>query len=249
MINLLLAAAAFTSGIVTALAGGGAFLTFPALMASGMAPVEANATSTVALFPGQAMTAWASRASRSGSSDDGRIDVRTLSIISLAGGLAGAILLLATPSTVFAALVPWLLLGATLVFAGGVMMPGKIQHARLSRSGVYAAQTIISIYGGYFGGGIGILMLAALTLYGLSDIRFMNSVKILMATLMNASAVATFVAAGRIGWPETIAMAFASTAGGYAGAHLAKTIPGPVVRSFVIAVGLGLSFWYFWRGL
>src|SRR3954469_6726007 len=153
--HLILAAAAFTAGAVHAVAGGGAFVTFPALLLAGVPPVAANATSTVALFPGQGTSALAYR------NDIGGITEFRVSVfiaLSIVGGLLGALLLLLTPNAIFAGLVPWLLLFATAVFAIGNFVPGATQRLSLSHRGVLAVQFVISVYGGYFGGGIGILM-------------------------------------------------------------------------------------------
>ncbi|HEY0522320.1 MAG TPA: sulfite exporter TauE/SafE family protein [Stellaceae bacterium] len=244
---ILLMLAAFTSGVLNAIAGGGAFITFPALLFAGVPPVGANATSTVALFPGQAASAWAYR------QDIG--DVREVSVIafvvlSLIGGLIGALLLLFTSNAVFARLVPWLLLFATLVFAAGNFMGKGVAagRVRLGHRGVLVTQFLISIYGGYFGGGIGFLMLAALTLFGMRDIHAMNGLKILLATLMNGAAVIAFAIAGIVHWPETLAMAAASVVGGYVGALGAKRVDQRVIKGCVIALGAALTVYFFWHG-
>src|SRR6202045_693584 len=192
MIFVLVTFAAFAAGFINAIAGGGSFLTFPALIAAGLAPIDANASSTVALFPGQIATGYAARDGLAAASADSRVNVPVLAAISLVGGLAGGVLLLVTPQSIFSRIVPWLILFATAIFAGGnYWRPGTTKF-RLNRQGIFAAQGLVAIYGGYFGGGIGILMLAALTLFGLRDIWLMNSLKILLSALMNASASVTF---------------------------------------------------------
>ena len=238
--------AAFTSGILNAVAGGGAFVTFPALLFAGLPPVAANASSTVALFPGQATSAWAYRTDIG---DTEAVSVRVFTVLSAVGGLLGAVLLLVTPNAVFARLVPWLLLFATLVFAAGNFLPkGGQARVRLGGRGVVLTQFLISVYGGYFGGGIGFLMLAALTLYGMRDIHAMNGLKLLLATIMNGAAVVAFIAAGAVRWPETMVMALAAIAGGWVGAKGAKRVDQRVIKGLVVALGAAMSLYFFWRG-
>ncbi len=242
---ILVASAGFAAGFVNALAGGGSFLTLPALIAAGIAPVEANASSTVALFPSQIAMALASRQTLIEAAQDKRINVRLLSIISLVGGFFGGLLLLVTSQAAFSRIVPWLLLFATISFAVG-MMPGFGRgQALLNRQGVYVAQALVSIYGGYFGGGIGILMLATLALYGLTDIFLMNGLKILLATLMNAAAVVTFAVTGLVHWPETLLVAVTSSLGGVLGVRLSRRIRPTHVRLFVIFIGIVLTIYFF----
>ena len=242
---VLIVLAGFGAGFINALAGGGSFLTFPSLLAAGLPAIDANATSTVALFPAQVATTWAYRKTLGESLDDPRINGKILAIISLVGGLAGAILLLLTPESIFARSVPFLLGGATLVFAFGMVMPKDAAKPLLGPIGILIAQVLVSIYGGYFGGGIGILMLAALTLYGLHDIVLMNSLKMLLAALMNATATAAFVLSGRIHWLEAILLSAGSIAGGFAGAHAGSRIPPLYVRLFVIVIGVALSIHFY----
>jgi uncharacterized protein len=239
------ALAAFAAGFINAVAGGGSFLTFPALIAVGLPPIDANASSTVALFPGQIATAYAARDGLVAAAEDSRVNVRGLAAISLVGGFVGGLLLLITPQSVFSRIVPWLILMATAIFAGGNFLRIDERKFKLSRSGVLIAQGFVAVYGGYFGGGIGILMLAALTLYGLRDIWLMNSLKILLAVLMNSAAVVTFVVAGLIHWQWTIIVAISAIAGGYAGLHTARVVPPTIVKTFVVVVGLVLTVYFF----
>jgi uncharacterized membrane protein YfcA len=241
--------AGLAAGFINALAGGGSFLTFPSLIAAGLSPIAANATSTIALFPSQVATTFAYRATLRQSLDDPRIDGHKLAVISLIGGLFGAILLLSTSEQVFSRLVPFLLLGATLVFAFGMVMPAETRKPLLGVAGVLTAQVFVSIYGGYFGGGIGILMLAALTLYGLHDILLMNSLKVALATLMNLTATGVFVFSGKIYWFEAALMAAGSIAGGFLGAHAGSRIPPIHVKIFVIFIGLFLSLYFYLKTL
>src|ERR1700730_13709280 len=245
MIFVLVTFAAFAAGFINAVAGGGSFLTFPALIAAGLPPIDANASSTVALFPGQITTGYAARDGLADASADTRVNVPILAAISLAGGLIGGLLLLVTPQTVFSRIVPWLILFATAIFAGGNFWRPGTTKFRLNRTGIFAAQGLVAVYGGYFGGGVGILMLAALTLYGLRDIWLMNSLKILLSVLMNASAAVTFVIAGVVHWQWTAVVAFGAIAGGYAGLHAARRVPAHIVKSFVVAVGIVLTVYFF----
>jgi hypothetical protein len=247
MIFVLVALAAFAAGFINAVAGGGSFLTFPALIAAGLPPIDANASSTVALFPGQIATGYAARDGLAAASADSRVNVPVLAAISLVGGLAGGLLLLVTPQSIFSSIVPWLILFATAIFAGGNFWRPGTTKFRLNRQGIFAAQGLVAIYGGYFGGGIGILMLAALTLFGLRDIWLMNSLKILLGVLMNAAAAVTFIAAGLVHWQWTIVVALAAIAGGYAGLHAARRVPAKIVKGFVVAVGLVLTIYFFMR--
>ncbi|PWC54126.1 sulfite exporter TauE/SafE family protein [Azospirillum sp. TSA6c] len=242
---LVLMLAAFCSGALNAVAGGGAFITFPALLFAGVPPVAANASSTVALFPGQAASSWAYRREIAAG---GQVNVPVFAALSLVGGLVGALLLLVTPNATFARFVPWLLLFATAVFAIGAYAPGIVSRLRLGGRSVLVVQFLISIYGGYFGGGIGFLMLAALTLFGLRDIHAMNGLRLLLAMLMNAAAVGTFIVAGAVSWPETVAMALAAVAGGYAGAIGAKRVDPKLLKTLVVIIGAVLTLYFFAKG-
>jgi uncharacterized membrane protein YfcA len=241
----LVAVAAFAAGFINVLAGGGSFLTLPALIAAGVPPIAANASSTVALFPGQVATGIASRDGIARAAQDHRINVPALAAISLVGGLLGGLLLLVTPASLFNRIIPWLILFATVVFAGGNALRADGERFRMNRAGILIAQSVIAVYGGYFGGGIGILMLAGLTLYGLRDIYLMNSLKIMLAVLMNAAAVVTFILAGLVRWDLTIVAAIAALIGGYTGVHVARRLPPHIVKGFVIAIGLVLTVYFF----
>ncbi|WP_036262595.1 sulfite exporter TauE/SafE family protein [Methylocapsa aurea] len=245
MVVALVTLAAFAAGFINAVAGGGSFLTFPALIAAGLPPIDANASSTVALFPGQVATGFAARDGLRAAAMDHRVNVPVLALISLVGGLIGGLLLLVTPQSVFSQIVPWLILFATAIFAGGNFFHPDASKFRLNRAGIFIAQGGVAIYGGYFGGGIGILMLAALTLYGLRDIWLMNSLKILLAVLMNAAAVVTFITAGLVHWHVTIVVCAAAIAGGYAGIYSARRMPASIVKGFVVAVGVVLTIYFF----
>ena len=248
LIFVLIAAAGFAAGFMNVLAGGGSFLTLPAMIAGGLTALGANASSTVALFPAQAATALLARREMTAAPAQDTetpigVSMAVLSIISLVGGFFGALLLLLTPPGIFTHIVPWLILFATGVFASG----GRIGTgaARLGRRGVYAVQSVVAIYGGYFGGGIGIMMLAALTLFGLRDLRVMNRMKIVLAMLMNVAAVLTFVVAGLVQWPETLVLGVSALCGGLVGMATAKHVPSLYVRIFVIVTGSILTVAFF----
>lgn len=247
---VLLFAAAFVGGALNAVAGGGSFFSFPALLFIGLDPKIANATNTVALWPGSAASVAAYRGELAGL----RPEVRLLAPISLVGGLAGALLLLITPSDVFKTLLPFLMLGATLLFAFSPRITAyvrKLDHRadspQTARVRSIVLQAIISVYGGFFGGGIGILMLAALALMGMDNIHRMNGLKTLLATLINGVAVIAFVIARAVAWPPALLMIVAAVLGGYIGAAIARKIDPKLVRTFVIVVGLGLSVYLFVR--
>jgi uncharacterized protein len=245
MIFVIVVLAAFAAGFINVLAGGGTFLTFPALIAAGLPPIDANASNTVALFPGQLATGYAARDGLAAVAADRRVNVPVFAVISFVGGFIGGILLLVTPQPVFSRIVPWLVLFATAVFAGGNFMPLSGKKFRLNRTGIFAVQGIVAIYGGYFGGGAGILMLSALTLFGLRDIWLMNSLKILVVTLMNAAAVVTFIAAGLVHWQWTLIVAVAALFGGFSGLHVARRVAAPIIKGFVVAMGLVLTVYFF----
>ncbi len=246
--------AAVAGGAINSIAGGGTLLTFPALFAvlgsTPAASVIANATSTVALVPGSAagmIGYW--RELRS---------VRAWAWLligpSLIGGVIGSILVVQLPPETFARLVPWLILTAALLFALqptiskwlGIGKAGRTISGRRAW-GVALFQLLIAIYGGYFGAGIGILMLSGLALIGLSDIHAMNGLKTLLACAINGVSVAVFILAGVVNWPLAIAMAVASIVGGYAGARIAVRLDRNLVRTMVVTIGVGLSAYYFYK--
>jgi uncharacterized membrane protein YfcA len=244
MILLLLAAAGFWAGMQNALAGGGSFITFPALLFAGLDPRAANITSTIALFPGQVAICWSGRRAAGGIPG---LTLTALILISLAGGAAGALLLLATPAAFFARVVPWLVLFATLVFALGQPIRRRLAaDVHLSPRVLAAIQSAIAIYGGYFGGGIGFLMLAALTLAG-QAVRMAATTKNILATVMNTSAFVIFCLSGDVHWLGAVAMAVGSVAGGFTGGWLLLRAPEKLLRGAVILIGTALTLWLFFR--
>ena len=229
--------AAIVAGLQNALAGGGSFITFPALVLAGLDARAANITSTVALFPGQITTGLAGRRHVTGTPG---LRFTWLFVLSLIGGALGGLLLLATPPGVFARLVPWLVLFATAVFAWGSFARGPTAATTsISPTSAAIGQFLIAIYGGYFGGGIGILMLAALTMAGL-PIRNAGSTKNVLAGVMNASAVAIFVFSPDVYWSKAVAVAIGAIIGGQIGAWALHRVNEKILRICVIVLGLVL---------
>ena len=238
--------AALGAGALNAVAGGGTFLTFPALVWTGVSPIPANATSTVAVFPGYLSGALGFRRELA-AVERGRL-LRILGL-SLVGGLIGSLLLLVTPSSVFRAVVPWLLLLATAVFAIGDKATAW-SRARTGRAPVPlgAGLLAVSIYGGYFNGGLGIMLMALFAAVGMRDLNAMNGLKNGISFVLSAISVATFAAAGLVAWPAAILMMVGSTVGGYLGAFIARAMPRSAVRLLIVAVGFGMSVLFFLRG-
>jgi len=238
--------AGFLAGAQNAVAGGGSFLTFPALLFAGLDPRAANISSTIALFPAQLTMGWSGRSLASGS---GGLSLWTLVWISLVGGGIGAVLLLATPVGVFTHLVPWFIAFATVIFIWGNFF--KKPNADGSPSSLpvpvsLVLQFLIAIYGGYFGGGIGILMLAALTAVGMV-VRNAGATKNVLAGVMNAAAVVIFVSRGHIEWGLVVDQGITGIAGGYLGVAILKRAPMNVLRIAVAVIGTALTIGMFLR--
>jgi len=243
----LLLLAAFLAGGINSMAGGGSFFTFPALVFTGVPPVAANASSTVALVPGSFASAFGYR--RDLGSLDG-LSFRRCLLVSLVGGAVGAVLLIVTPETTFVHIMPWLLLFATLMFAFGNMISRWLRkRVHIGESVFLPALFVVSTYGGYFGGGMGIMVLAMFSLYGLTDIHAMNGAKTLLGGSLNAIAVIVFIAAHQVYWKQSLLMMVASIAGGLAGATLAKRIPRETIRWGVISVGALMTVYFFRQSL
>jgi len=275
---LILALAAFAAGIVNTIAGGGSFLTFPALLLTGLDARAANITSTIALFPMQVSTGYAGRKFAGGT---GALPFKALFVISLIGGVIGAGLLLLTPSSIFAKLVPWLVLFATVMFAcstsprlrrvlersSGVASakpegsffkrPDQMAHAHafakatagkphFGKYGTTVIQFILGIYGGYFGGGIGFLMLAMLTLAGM-PIRKAGTTKNILVGAMNTSAVLIFLFSRSIAWPQAIIGGVAATLGGLIGTRLLHKVNERILRMAIVVIGTLLTVGLFFR--
>lgn len=245
---------AAVAGAINSVAGGGTLLTFPALIAvlgqDASAAVIANATSTVALFPGSLAGMAAYRLELS----EARHWVRRLFLPSLLGGLIGSLLLMRLPAETFKTLVPWLILTAAILFwlqprlarwIGLGTTAGDVEPRHVGL--VVVLQFCIAIYGGYFGAGIGILMLAALAVMGLHDIHQMNGLKTLLGSSINGVAVVVFVASGKVNWWFALSMAVAAILGGYGGAHVARRLDRNFVRRVVVFIGFALASYYFYR--
>jgi uncharacterized membrane protein YfcA len=241
---VLLFGAACAGGAINAVAGGGSFIAFPALLFAGVAPVAANATNTIALWPGSLASAVAYRRELG----DVRRELIPLGAASLLGGLAGSILLLRTSDRTFVLLIPWLLLFAASLFSFGGMLTNRLANrARTSLAVAVIAQTAISVYGGYFGGGIGIMMLAVLSLLGRSDINRMNALKTVLATIINGIAVAAFVLAKAVAWRPGLVMIAGGILGGYGGAALARRVDPKRVRALVLVIAWSMTAYFFVR--
>jgi uncharacterized membrane protein YfcA len=237
--------ASLWAGTQNALAGGGSFVTLPSLMLTGLDPRAANITSTVALFPAQLITGFTGRADATSPSG---LSMRWIVIISLAGGAIGALILLATPPTLFARLLPWLVLIATAVFAWGGFFR-KAPAAGMTSLHPFSAgvaQFFIAVYGGYFGGGIGFLMMATLTMAGLAT-RNAGALKNILAGVINASAVAIFIFSPDVHWGQVAITAAGASLGGWAGALLLKRVNETVLRVLVVAIGVALTIGLFAR--
>ena len=244
LLYLLLFAAAFFAGVQNALAGGGSFVTFPALLLMGMDARAANITSTMALFPGQVTTGLANRSLVTGVEG---LSFRLLFGLSLGGGAVGAVLLLATPTRFFDHIVPFLVLFATAVFVWGSFLRRTGDTAqRLGPIAAGIAQFCIAIYGGYFGGGIGLLMLAALTMAGLA-VRHAGATKNALASAMNASAVAVFAFSGLVHWRAAAVVAVGAVGGGAVGAWALHRVNEKLLRAGVVAIGIVLTVAMFVR--
>ncbi len=234
--GIFLGVAAAAAGVVNAIAGGGTLLTFPALLAAGVAPVAANATNTVALFPGQLASSFAYKTHI----QEERRRAFVLAVPSLIGGGLGAWLLFALPEKAFEAAVPWLIVFACVVLALQGQLKYVVAHAGVSNhpAALWIVQFLIAIYGGYFGAGIGILQLAAMGILLPSSIQHANALKVLFSLLINATAAVYFFAMGSVRGSEAVLMAVASILGGFLGARLAQRLKPSAMRGFSIAVGL-----------
>jgi uncharacterized membrane protein YfcA len=262
VIGVFLFGVAFLAGALNAVAGGGSFLTLPSLIYAGIAPVAANATSTFALWPGSVASALAYRREVLAS----RARILALGLVSVVGGLLGALLLVRTSDASFMRLLPWLMLLAALTFTFGNAVTARLRQrggasgAHRGGSGgppersrrrvpvwAFPLQLVIAVYGGYFGGGIGIMMLASLAIAGMGDIHEMNGVKTVLAVAINGVAMAEFVLNGAVAWLPGFLMMAGGIAGGYAGASFARRLPARAVRVFVIVVAWTMTAYFFAR--
>jgi uncharacterized membrane protein YfcA len=242
---ILITGAGILAGAMNALAGGGSFVTLPTLIAAGVPSVAANASSTVALYPGGAASAWVYR---DGLTHVCGVPLRPALIATLVGGLIGAVLLLSTPTTVFDRVLPWLLLIATVMLAFGPRI-GPALRARF-RAGVVTVlliQFALGIYGGYFGGAVGLMMMAAWALLDGAEVKTLNAPRTFLVTAANGVAVLCFIMAGAVRWPETLAMGAGALLGGYFGARIGKRLPPAIVRLVTVAVAVAMTVTFFVR--
>jgi uncharacterized protein len=254
---LWLSVAAFLAGVLNAVAGGGSFLLFPAMLSMKMLPVQANATNTVALWPGQLTSVAAYR-------DQIRKNFRLawpMALAGLLGGTAGAIVLLNTPQTTFLHLVPWLLLVAAIIFALTGPVTGWLDRRKedpVSRRGigppqpprlalVFPLTIVVCFYIGYFGAGAGFLIITLLSLFGFQDLNEINALKVVSTTMANGVAFLIFVVDGQVVWRYCLLAMVTCAIGGYTSARFARRISQPVLRALVVFIGLGMAAWFFWR--
>lgn len=248
--------AAFLAGTVNSVAGGGSFISFPALLFTGMAPIAANATNTAAVWPG---TVASTLAYRNAFTPEARRLIVPLFLVGIVGGVLGARVLLITPQETFTRLIPWLLLAATLLFVFSGRMTAWVRSRaghhpdsspRLPRVLMIAGlffELVIAMYVGYFGAGAGILFLSLLAILGLDNIHAMNGMKALLVSVVNGVAIITFIVARVIVWPQALVMLVGAIVGGYGGAHFAQKMNPQHVRWIVIGVGFAMSIYFFIR--
>ncbi len=247
-----LAVAAFLGGALNAVAGGGSFLLFPALLGAGIPPVQANATNTVALWPGQLTSIAAYR-------QDVRKHLRLAILMGLGGfvgGTVGAIVLLRTPQQTFLHLVPWLLLIAATLFAASAPVTrwldkrkGRSHAAKPDppRVPLFILTAIVCFYIGYFGAGAGFLIITLLSVFGMEDMNEINALKVVSTTAANGVAFVIFVVTGQVEWRYCLLAMVAAAIGGYSSASLARFVPPKLLRASVIVIGFGMAAWFFWK--
>jgi uncharacterized membrane protein YfcA len=246
---LWLVVASFIAGVMNAMAGGGSFISFPAMLSVGVLPVQANATNTVALWPGQLTSIFALR-------HDVRRDLLApVALASILGGVSGALVLLGTRQRTFLHLVPWLLLGGALIFgvSGPVSRWLRQRSAQPHQPGplrpipVFLALFPICFYIGYFGAGGGFLVMSVLALFGLDDMRSLNAMKVTTACLSNLCAIVTFIVRGAIIWKYCLISMVLAAIGGYIGAQYARRMNPAVLRAIVVTTGCVIAAYFFWR--
>jgi uncharacterized membrane protein YfcA len=247
-----LTVAAFLAGLLNAVAGGGSFLLFPAMLSMKMLPIQANATNTVALWPGQLTSVAAYR-------DDIRKNMRLalpMALAGLLGGTAGALVLLNTPQKTFMSLVPWLLLVAATIFAVSGPISRWLERRKGAITGamhpprrlpVFLSTIVVCFYIGYFGAGAGFLIITVLSLFGYQDLNEINALKVVSTTLANGIAFIIFVVGGQVVWRYCLLAMVTCAIAGYTSASLARRVPQPVLRGLVVFIGLFMAAWFFWR--
>lgn len=248
---LWLTVAAFIAGVLNAVAGGGSFLLFPAMLGMKMLPIQANASNTVALWPGQLTSITAYR-------QEIRRNLRLALPMALAGfigGTCGAIVLLITPQRTFLRLVPWLLLLAASIFAASGPASRWLEHRKFLRSQVRAPRRlpvflctiVICFYIGYFGAGAGFLIISALSLFGFRNLHEINALKVVSTTMANGIAFVLFVLNGQVIWRYCLVAMITCAIGGYTSASMARRVPQSVLRATVVIIGLSMAAWFFWK--
>src|SRR4051812_44185702 len=238
--------AGFVAGAMNAVAGGGTFVPLPALTLAGLAPTIANASSTVALFPATLASSWAYRHHVQPLDD---VATESLLALSLIGGLIGALLLLSTPERAFTRIVPWLLLAATIALASGSRLGQALRSVglRMGRRSLFATQFVLGIYGGYFGGAVGLMILAVWTVFTRVELRAMTPLRVLMVAAANGVAVICFALSGNIRWRETLVVMVGGIAGGYLGAHAGRRLPAAVIRALILTITIVTTASFFLR--
>lgn len=243
-----LLAAGLAGGLANAIAGGATLITFPAMLAAGLPPIVANASNAVAVTPGHFVAALVDRQRL----PPAGMAFAAIIVAAFVSGVAGALLLLFTPEKLFTLLVPPLIAFATLVFAFSRQIQAAFARfafgAQGKQGGLRAALLIpTAIYGGYFGAGLGVMLLAVLSVTGSTDVRAANALKNMLATAVSAATLLVFAAQGVVHWPSTLVMLAGAVCGGLAGGHLVRLLPPQVVRAVVITVGTGMAVLYTWR--
>ena len=242
---LTLAIAGLVAGTMNALAGGGSFVSLPALIAVGVPSVQANASSTVALFPAGLASAWAYR---DGLGPVGNVSLRPLFVVTLVGGVLGAILLLSTPTRLFDVVLPWLLLVATVTLGFGRKLGEWLRRRWSIRPAVVlTVQFGLGLYGGYFGGAVGIMMMAIWGLLDRRELKTLNAPRTVLVSATNGMAVLIFIVAGAVQWPQTITMLIAATIGGYGGALVGRRLPPHIVRAGTLLLTMAITVAFFVR--
>lgn len=241
---LIVLTAGLVAGAMNAIAGGGSFISVPALIYVGVPSVSANMSSTVALYPGSITSAWAYRGNFQTILN---VSVKALFATTLAGGFAGALLLLLTPSSSFDRILPWLLLLGSLAFAFGPWIGKRLQrHWRPNTAFLLSVQFLLGIYGGYFGGAVGIMMMAVWSVMGLTDIRRMNAIKVVLVAAANTIAVLCFAFAGSIAWRQTLVMLLAAAVGGYVGGRIALRLSRSQIRIGISVINFLITAVFFY---
>lgn len=245
---LTVAAAGVIAGVMNALAGGGTFVTLPALIAVGLPSVIANATSTVALLPGTLASAWVFRKDFAPFDE---VSMKQMALVTFVGGLLGSLLLVLTPSDAFDHVLPWLLLLATVAIAVGPAVSRWLaRHSiRTGPSVLLVTQFALGVYAGYLGGAAGIMMIAAWSLLTTADLRRLHSGRTVLASFANGIAVVVFIVAGAVRWPHALALGVGAVAGGYGGAHVARWLPPKLLRIATVTLCAGVTVMFFVRSL